>query len=157
MSNIHSIVYSPGRSKEKEQPYRYNRVPAEQVELIAGHGIQGDFKAGRHPKRHINIMTREILDELAEAGYKTGPGEMGEQVVVSGLDVVALDEGALLQLGESAVIRLNEPRTGCDWLEKVQGRETRHTAKNRLGMMATVIESGTVKVGDEVRVMVEQV
>lgn len=152
---IDSLAYQPGRSLN-EPPYRYNRVPMQEVTLVAGHGIEGDLKAGRNPKRHINIMSLETLDALAAEGFKTDPGEMGEQMAVRGLDLMTLEPGTELQLGESAFIRLNKPRTGCAWLEQVQGRETQQTTRNRLGWMATVIASGQVRVGDVVRVLIPE-
>jgi MOSC domain-containing protein YiiM len=151
-ATIHSLVYQPTPSQH-EPPYHYNRVPTSEVRLIAGHGIEGDYKAGHNPKRHLNIMTREHQDDLASEGYKTNPGELGEQITITGFMIEDLEPGTVVRLGDSAMIRINEKRTGCDWLEQVQGRETRETAKGRLGVMASVIEGGTVRVGDTVRVL----
>jgi MOSC domain-containing protein YiiM len=152
---VESLAYQPSRSLN-EPPYRYNRVPVQEVNLIAGHGIEGDLKAGHNPNRHINIMAREALDVLSGEGFRTAPGEMGEQMVIKGLDLMVLEPGTEIQLGDSAVIRLNTLRTGCSWLEQVQGREAQNAARNRLGWMATVIAGGAVHVGDPVRVLISE-
>lgn len=151
MAIIHSLVYQPSRT-ELTTPARYNRVPVDTVNLIAGHGIAGDFKAGRNPKRQLNIMSREILDELSERGFKTKPGEMGEQIVIRGLDIEVLPYGTRLQIGDSAIVELNKIRTPCVWFEEIQGLPHEKT-DGHMGMMASVIESGHVRVGDEVFVL----
>lgn len=151
MSHIHSLVYAPDKS-EHQPPYHYNRVPVERINLIAGHGIEGDFKAGRHPARHLNVMTHETLLELAAEGFKTGPGEMGEQIVVSGVDVGSLSPGDRLRFGADAVIEVTEARTGCSWFEQIQSKSPQDAA-GRMGVMAKVIQSGEVRAGDTVTVL----
>lgn len=151
-ATIYSLVYQPMPSQH-EPPYHYNRVPTQEIKLVAGYGIEGDQKAGHNPKRHLNIMTHEHQVQLASEGYRAGAGELGEQITIAGFIIEDLEPGTLVQLGERAVIRVNEKRTGCEWLEQVQGRETRETAKGRLGVMASVIEGGNVCVGDAVRVL----
>jgi MOSC domain-containing protein YiiM len=96
-------------------------------------------------------MRAETLAELAAEGFKTGPGEMGEQIVIAGLDPAALIEGTRLRIGE-AMIEIGIARTGCARFESIQGR-SRSEVKGRLGWMAAVVASGEVAVGDEVRVL----
>ena len=151
MSEVYSLVYQPAPSEQVE-PYHYNRVPVEQVTLVAGHGIDGDLKAGHHPDRHLNVMSYEVQQELGAEGFKSGSGELGEQIALRGLDVRTLSAGDRVQLGDTAVIEIVKPRTGCDWFELIQGKK-REEAANRLGVMARVLEGGVVKVGDVVRVV----
>jgi MOSC domain-containing protein YiiM len=151
MITIHSLCYQPTLSEDKA-PFHYTRIPVNSVNLIAGHGIEGDRKAGHNPKRQLNIMSYETVAILQGEGYKAQPGELGEQIIVNGIDIAALPSGTRLQLGESAVIEVVNARTGCDWFEKIQEKPKANTV-GRLGMMATVIENGIVRVGDEVRVL----
>jgi MOSC domain-containing protein YiiM len=151
MSEVYSLVYQPTPSEHVE-PYHYTRVPVEQVNLIAGHGIEGDDKAGHNPNRHLNIMSYEIVEALKAEGFKAEPGELGEQIIVRGLDVSTLVEGDRIQLGVSAVAEIVKPRTGCDWFELIQGKSP-SLVQDRMGMMARVVESGIVKVGDPVRIV----
>lgn len=147
---IESIVYQPQATDITHG--QFYRVQIDSAQLLAGHGIDGDRKAGRNPNRHLNIMMRETLDDLARYGYKTSPGEMGEQIQISGVDIESLPAGTLLQIGDSAVICLNKPRTGCVWLERIQDKPVNKTV-GKLGIMATVIDSGVIKVGDAVLVL----
>ena|SRR5689334_10557659 len=149
MAQIVSLVYQPGRSKH-EPPYHYNRIPAQSLILIAGHGIEGDFKAGRNPKRQINVMAAEMVETLRQEGYKAAPGELGEQIIIAGLDAATLSKGAVLALGDEAVIEVIAPREPCEWFEKIQGKPLQE-AEGRIGVLARVITSGRVQVGDTVR------
>ena len=54
-------------------------------------------------KRQLNVMHAEILAQLGTEGFKVGPGEMGEQIVVAGVDPAALVPGARLKLGEAVI------------------------------------------------------
>ncbi|MBC8170994.1 MAG: MOSC domain-containing protein [Anaerolineae bacterium] len=148
MAKISSLVYQPARSSHKP-PYRYNRVPADALMLLAGHGIEGDFKAGRSVRRQLNIMSAAMVAALTAEGFKTAPGELGEQIVIDGLDVATLKKGDVLCLGDEACIEITMIRTPCEWFEKIQNK-TMAEAEGRVGMMAKVIQSGRIKVGDEV-------
>lgn len=148
MAEIVSIVYKPKRSSAKA---RYARVPLETATLLAGHGIDGDLKGG-HPKRHLNIMSSETLDALHDEGFLTAPGQMGEQIVIRGLDVNALEPGDQLAIGDGAVVEIVAPRTGCDKFELVQGK-LRTDAAQRMGIMAIVVQGGKIRVGSPVAVL----
>jgi MOSC domain-containing protein YiiM len=144
MGEIVSIVYKPKRSRNRTDGYV--RVPLEQARLVEGYGIEGDAKGG-HTSRQLNIMAFERLTALAEAGYNTTPGQMGEQIVVKGLDVEALQPGDRIQLG-AAVIEITKPRTGCDRFEAFQGKSRAPVPE--MGMMAKVITGGDIRLGDTV-------
>jgi MOSC domain-containing protein YiiM len=91
-----------------------------------------------------------VLDQLAAEGYDVAPGHMGEQIIVSGLDVNTLQAGDLIHLGSGAVAKVSKPRTGCAKFKTVQGHDPSEAA-GRLGVMATVVASGSIAVGDPVR------
>jgi MOSC domain-containing protein YiiM len=149
MPEITSIVYKPAGLGDDPATH-YLRVALTEAELVAGRGIKGDLKGV--PNRPLNIMTAETLAALAQEGFKTGPGQMGEQLVFSGLDVDALASGDRVQIGDEAVVEILKPRTGCDRFEAIQGRPA-STVQGRLGMMAKVVTGGRIRVGDSLKVL----
>lgn len=151
MSEIHSIVYQPEPTVH-EPPYRFNRVPLDSAKLIVGNGIEGDRKGMGNPNRQLNIMSYEMVETLRAEGYQANPGELGEQIIIKGLDVAALEAGQRLQIGEQAVIEVFKPRTGCDWFQQVQDKPKQNTV-GRLGILAGVVVAGAIRVGDPVRVL----
>lgn len=150
MGRIVSIVYRPKGTKRPQD--RYERVLAECVQLVSRWGIEGDMK-GSKTKRQLNVMHAEQLAELGTEGFKVAPGEMGEQIVVAGIDPAAMVPGARLKLRD-AVIEVIEPRTGCDRFEMIQGHP-RGEAQGRLGVIAIVVADGEIAVGDAVEVLAD--
>src|SRR5207237_263547 len=98
-------------------------------------------------QRQINVMSAEALHVLADEGFKTRPGELGEQIVIEGLDVNALPVGARIRLGATAIIEVTMPRTGCDRFEHIQGK-FKGLVRGRLGAMVRVVAGGPIAVGD---------
>jgi MOSC domain-containing protein YiiM len=146
MPRLVSIVYTPA-GVERKPADRYARVPLERATLVEKHGIEGDRK-GSKGSRQLNVMRAETLQDLAAEGLHTGPGEMGEQLVIEGLDRDLFAEGTRLRIG-TAVIEVGIPRTGCDRFEHIQSR-TKQSVAGRLGVLACVVTGGEVSVGDEV-------
>jgi len=150
MIEIFSIVYKPDNSPATA-PNQYNRVPLENALLTVEHGIDGDQK-GSNPARQLNIMSYETLAELEDEGFKIHPGQMGEQIILKGINVNSIPVGERIQLGDEACIEVVSYRNGCDRFEAYQGKP-RTDAKDRLGIMAKVVTPGTIKVGDSVKIL----
>jgi MOSC domain-containing protein YiiM len=158
MAQIYSITYQPvDQSYEGERFSAFIRVPVEEARLIAGHGIEGDAKAGRNPRRQLNLLSYEWLEGLRQQGYQTEPGAFGEQMIIRGLDVLTLQPGERLRLGNGACIEITKPRTGCTRLEAAQGVPIpKEALKAGIGVLATVITSGVIRVGDSVEVVPQE-
>jgi MOSC domain-containing protein YiiM len=148
LGTIISIVHTPDRSDYVRPENHYAREPLQSAQLVVGRGIEGDRK-GKYPGREINLMSAEIMAQLAGEGFKTSPGQLGEQIVVQGLDVAALKPGDRVRLGESAVLEVDKARTGCDRFEHIQGQK-KSRVQGRLGQMMRVIQAGSIRVGDSV-------
>ena len=146
MAEIYSIVYKPERTPG--EPKAFYRVPLDEANLIAGYGIEGDVKGG-HPKRQLNVMSYETQEALKAEGFKAAPGELGEHLAIKGLDVGALAPGDRIQLGDSAVIEIMGLREPCERFEYAQDKPL-EDAIARVGVMARVLTSGAIRVGDPV-------
>ena len=149
-AKVASIVYKP-EGGEPDPEDRYLRSPLRSAQLVVGIGIEGDRKGG-HPKRNLNIMSQETLDALQAEGFHTRPGEMGEQVVLRGLDVARLAAGDRLRLGDRACVEVVDQRTGCRRFEHIQGVSADAVA-GRMGVMAVVVAGGPIRVGDPVALL----
>jgi MOSC domain-containing protein YiiM len=153
MITVKSIVYKPRSEPDDSHAINYQRRSLAEAALIAGYGIGGDRKGG-NPKRNLNVMDDITLAELAAEGYSTGPGDMGENIVLAGIDLRTLAEGSRLRLGSDAVIVLGALRVPCERLTPIDGRMPEAVVE-RVGRMCRVEQSGTVKVGDPVEILVE--
>lgn len=149
MASVASIAYTPA-DIEARPAGRYARVAVESAALVVGHGIAGDAK-GRRGRRQLNVLLAEAVARLRAEGFKAAPGELGEQLVLTGLDPAALAPGARLRIGAEAVIEVTLPRTPCGRFERVQGK-AKESADGRIGVMARVVAGGPIRVGDPVAV-----
>lgn len=152
MPHIVSIAYTP-RDAERRPTDHYARVPVDQAVLVEQRGIEGDVKA-TGGARQINVMFAEVLAVLAVEGRKAGAGQMGEQIVLAGVDATTMSPGTRLRLGTSAVIEVTIPRTGCARFEYIQGT-SKHSVQGRLGVLAQVVGGGPIAIGDQVEVVAE--
>jgi MOSC domain-containing protein YiiM len=142
--HLASIVYSP-------QPGSFNRHPLPEAMLLSGYGIDGDRKGG-HPNRNLNVMDQEMLNALSAEGYPTGPGVLGENLIVAGVDISSRPDGARLRIGLEAVIEVVRLREPCYKLTALDARMP-DSVIDRVGVMARVVESGVIRVGDAVAVL----
>lgn len=150
MIKVASIVYKP-ESEGSDPVTHYIRIPLDSASLIAGYGIEGDRKGGS-PKRNLNIMSFETLEALRVEGFKTRPGQMGEQIVIQGIELEKLSSGDQLLIGDQACVEVVNHRTGCERFEKIQGKSPKLAAR-RMGVMAKVVTGGRVAVGDPVKLL----
>ena len=154
MAHIQSIVYQPLDQKYDDRFEDFIRESTRSATLVAGHGIQGDRKAGASPSRQVNIIPTDWLAARAAEGYRTGPGQMGEQLVVHGLLFAEMHPGQQLRIGNEAVIEITKERTGCERLDAAQPRPVPADIKRAgVGFMAKVVSGGEIKVGDRVKVI----
>jgi len=150
MMEVASIVYKP-EDAVSDPATQYVRVPLDSAYLVSGYGIEGDRKGG-NPKRNLNLMSFETLGTLREEGFSTQPGQMGEQIVIQGMELGKLTEGDRLQIGDRACVEVVNQRTGCQRFEQIQGKSAK-LAAGRMGVMAKVITSGKIAVGDPVKLL----
>ncbi len=139
--HLASIVYSP-------DPGSYNRHPLSEAMLLTGYGIEGDRKGG-NPRRNLNIIDQEMANALAAEGYPSGAGVLGENLILTGVDLGAQPEGARLRIGPEAVIEVVSLRKPCYKLTALDARMP-DSVIGRVGVMARVVESGLIRVGDAV-------
>ncbi|MEQ8673839.1 MAG: MOSC domain-containing protein [Aggregatilineales bacterium] len=148
-AQILSITYKPMNATTETDGFL--RVAVESANLITDYGIEGDRKGG-HPKRQINLMGKSTLDALTAKGYKTEPGAMGEQMIVSGIEVDDLPVGTVIQLGHSARVEVTQHRAGCPKFETTQNCSTQE-AVGQMGVMVRVLSDGQVHLSDPVKIM----
>ena len=148
---------------------------AQRIRLVEGLGVEGDAHLGervqhrsrvrRDPAqpnlRQVHLIHAELHDELAAEGFSgLRPGQMGENVTTSGVDLLALPAGTRLRLGDAAVVEVTGLRNPCKQLDAIKPglmnatltRDPDGAVVRRAGVMAVVISGGDVSPGDAVAV-----
>lgn len=158
----------------RDAAHRFSKVPVAAIRLVAGLGVEGDAHAGttvqhrsrvaRDPSRpnlrQVHLMHAELHAELARAGFDVAPGQLGENVTTSGIDLLGLPRGTRLRLGPEAVVEVTGLRNPCRQIEafrprllqEVLGRAPDGSVVRRAGVMAVVVGSGTVHRDDPIAV-----
>lgn len=152
MARIASIVYRPVGHDRQEASQSFVRMALEEATLRAGHGIEGDAKAGRHPLRQLSLLSHEWLLARQREGYNIAPGAFGEQLLLEGVAVESLRPGDCLLLGERAEVEITQPRRGC-WKLQVVQKAVEKPELAQIGVLARVIVGGTIRTGDTVCVL----
>jgi MOSC domain-containing protein YiiM len=144
------------------------------IRLVVGLGVEGDAHKGvqvkhrtlvrRNPTapnlRQVHLIHAELHEELFAAGFSLTPGQIGENVTTRGIDLLALPRGALLHLGNNAVVEVTGLRNPCRQLDHFQagltaallGRDDQGNLIRKAGIMSIVVSSGEVRPGDSIDV-----
>jgi MOSC domain-containing protein YiiM len=139
---VHSIHIAPGR-----------RLPVTSVDSVvaeAGKGLVGDrYHGTRH--RHVTVQSLASLEEAAASfGSPIEPGMTRRNLTLTDGEVPR-QPGARIRIGEVLleVVRVAAP---CRLLDDGIGRGAQEALRRRAGSVCRVLESGTITVGDEVRI-----
>lgn len=174
----------------RDEVHRFSKTPVESILLVAGLGVAGDAHAGtlvqhrsrvrRDPNqlnlRQVHLIHAELFDEARSRGYELRPGDLGENILTSGVNLVGLPVDTTLTIGD-AVIRLTGLRNPCAQinefrpgllkvvLEKPDGSPQDEPAPStasaeirsvrlvrKAGVMGVVERGGTVRAGQSIRV-----
>lgn len=152
------------------------KIPAESIRLVEDHGVEGDYHAGktirhrylaskdpdRPNNRQVLLVDTKILGHLNRQGIELSPGDLGENILLDGIDLMALEIGAQLEIGP-ALIQLTEVREPCSQLDRVHpGLENAvegdpsSGAGPRAGMLGVILRGGNLKAGQGVAVLKDE-
>ncbi len=165
-----ATVISVGR----DDAHRFSKPVLAEIRLLAGLGVEGDAHCGvtvkhrsrvavdptRPNLRQVHLIQSELFDELTERGFALGPGDLGENVLTRGVDLLALPRGTRLSLGAEAVVEITGLRNPCGQIEAfrpgllaaVVERANDGALRRKAGVMGVVVAGGMVRPGDAIGV-----
>ena len=154
--------------------HHFSKTPGLGIRLLAGLGVAGDAHMGATVKhrsrvrkdpsapnlRQVHLMHAELFDELRAKGFVVQPGELGENVTTSGVDLLAFPTGTRLHLGASAIVEVTGLRNPCVQIDNFQNglmaatldRDADGNLVRKAGIMSIVIADGDVQPGDAIGV-----
>jgi MOSC domain-containing protein YiiM len=170
MAGIEGVVVAVHR----DASHRFSKQTVDRIRLEEGIGVEGDAHAGptvqhrsrrrrdpgRPNLRQVHLLPLDLLTRVNALGYDVTPGALGENVTTDGLDLLGLPTGALLGLGDHAVVEVTGLRNPCVQIDRFRPgllKEVIHTTDDgqvvRLaGVMGVVRRGGVVSPGDPVEV-----
>ena len=147
---------------------------APSIRLLVGLGVAGDAHMGEKVKhrsrvardptqpnlRQVHLIHAELFSELHEAGFDVAPGQMGENITTSGVDLLGLPTGTRLRFGEAAIVEVTGLRNPCAQLDRIRpglmkatlDRDPVGNLIRKAGIMGVVIAGGEIRPGDAVQI-----
>lgn len=138
-------VFSLNINTSKRGP----KSPIQSGELVQNIGLKDDIHAiGGF--RQLSLLANESVDKMRGLGLKNlQPGVFGENITTEGIDICSLAIGTRLTVGDS-IIEIT--KIGKECVEKCGIYYKVGTCvMPEDGVFAEVIKSGTIKVGDEIK------
>ena len=104
------------------------------IRLLEGLGVEGDAHMGRTVQhrsrvkanpdqpnlRQVHLIPREMFEEMGAKGFLIRPGDMGENITTTGIDLLSLPGGTVLHIGGQAEVEITGLRNPCAQIEEWQ-------------------------------------
>ena len=138
MAKIVGVWTSPARKSGRSDAH-------ERRQAIAGQGLEGCAHANP-PKREVLFASKEHLDSV-----NVEPGATRENITIDGADVEKWPVGQRVRVGaaEFEITMVCDP---CHRMDELRDG-LRTELQGKRGMLARVVESGEVAVGDEIELV----
>ena len=155
IKDLFSVFPRPGRVEwigirpERREPV----LAVQAVDVSATERLIGDHYSGQSGSRHGTLIQAEHLPVVAAlTGRDTlDPALVRRNIVVSGLNLLALKDHQL-QIGD-AILQVTGQCHPCSKMETALGPGGYNAMRGHGGLTAKVVQSGTMRIGDGVRVM----
>jgi MOSC domain-containing protein YiiM len=139
VGTISGIWTSPGRKSGRSVGHERRRA-------IAGEGLEGCAHANP-PKREVLFVSAEHLESV-----EVEPGAIRENLTVEGDDVQQWPVGQRVRVGGEAVFEITMVCDPCHRMDELR-QGLRAELDGKRGMLARIVESGEVAVGDPVELL----
>ena len=126
------------------------KTPVPEIVLKKNHGIEGDAHAGDW-HRQVSLLAQESADKLRDKFPWIAPGAFAENILTEGLTLYTLPVGTRLRVGET-LLEVTQIGKECHYDCEIR-QKTGDCVMPREGVFAIVVDEGTVKSGDVVKVI----
>jgi len=127
------------------------KKPVDSALLIEDFGIENDAHAGKW-HRQVSLLGKESVDKMRAKGLDhLKSGDFAENLLTEGIILYELPVGTILSIGQTLheVTQIGkECHTGCE-IKQITG----DCVMPREGIFTRVLEGGTIKPGDEIKIV----
>ena len=129
------------------------------VEAVADTGLKGDRYYAQKGYWHfvescqVTLITEHDLIQARKGStINFDAGSHRRNLVIDGLKTNSL-RGKTFCIGE-AIFQYEKPRPPCGYIDKIEGKGMAKALSYNSGVCIRVLQSGYIKIGDEVKVLV---
>lgn len=153
--------------------HTFSKDNINKIKLVEGFGVEGDAHFGSTVKhrsrvaqnpnqpnlRQVHFIQSELFDELKDR-FVIKPGQLGENITTSGLNLLELPTDTIMYVGEEAIIKITGLRNPCPQidhfkqglLQAVLNKDSEGNLIRKAGIMGIVLKGGEVKPEDLIRI-----
>jgi len=152
----------------------FSKQNRDHIQMLTGLGVEGDAHLGvtvQHRSRvavdptqpnlrQVHLIHEELFEELAEKGFSVVAGDLGENILTRGIDLLSLPQGTRLHIGDEAIVEVTGLRNPCRQIDAFQkglvqavlDRDADGGLIRKAGVMSIVSRGGLVRPDDTIRV-----
>ncbi len=119
--------------------------PVQEANAISGMGLEGDRSCKKGNMRQVLLVDKETLDE-----FELKPGQIKENITTTGVDMSQTKPGQVFFIGDHVTMEIVGECEPCGKMNALQPGLL-DKINHRRGMLAMVINGGSFKVGDSIR------
>jgi len=119
--------------------------PVQEANAISGMGLEGDRSCKKGNMRQVLLVDKETLDE-----FELKPGQIKENITTTGVDMSQTEPGQVFFIGDHVTMEIVGECEPCGKMNALQPGLL-DKINHRRGMLALVINGGSFKVGDSIR------
>ena len=144
MAKIISINISPKKGMRKKA--------VESALLKDDFGIEHDAHASGEWHRQVSLLATESIKKMQDKGLDVGPGDFAENITTEGVDLPSLPVGTKMTVGRDIELEVSQIGKLCHNRCAIY-HQAGDCVMPREGIFVKVIKGGTIKVGDEIKVI----
>lgn len=128
------------------------KVEVEEANLIEDFGIEHDAHAGNW-HRQVSLLSFETREAFKARGAEIDDGAFGENIIVSGIDLIHLPVGTQIKSGD-VLLEVTQIGKECHSHCEIYHRMGECIMPTN-GIFTRVLHGGTLKKGDQIKVCTE--
>ena len=115
-------------------------------------GIEGDAHASDKWHRQVSLLATESIKKMQDKGLDVGPGDFAENITTVGVNLPILPVGTKMTIGDDIELEVSQIGKLCHNRCAIY-EQAGDCVMPREGIFVKVIKGGTIKTGDEIKVI----
>jgi MOSC domain-containing protein YiiM len=128
------------------------KKPVDAAVLKTGYGIEGDAHASSEWHRQVSMLALESIRKMQELGLEVFPGDFAENITTEGIDLLSLQVGTKITLGDEVVGLVSQIGKECHSRCAIY-YQAGDCVMPKEGIFIKVLKGGRVKKGDAIGVV----
>lgn len=127
------------------------KKPVARALLVEEKGLEGDAHAASW-HRQVSLLALESIEKMRSLGIKVNPGDFAENITTSGLNLISLPVGSLLEVGNEVLLEVTQIGKICHTKCAIY-LQAGDCIMPREGIFARVLKGGKISKGDKIRIL----